>query len=188
MSESYLFFCRLYLLTDKVVVTVQVYILSAIKGHVPDDMVACIAAFTEVCYLVRQDEISASDLDAINSEINQFHHFRQAFISSAGVRASISLPRQHALIHYPESIALFGSPNGLCSSITEAKHIKAVKEPWRRSSRNHPLPQMLQTVTRMEKMAALRVMFSTLGMLSGSTSAWEAGCKQVFDDGHDTDM
>lgn len=141
----------------------------------------------EVCYLVRQDEISASDLDAINSEINQFHHFRQAFISS-GVRVSISLPRQHALIHYPESITLFGSPNGLCSSITESKHIKAVKEPWRRSSRNHPLPQMLQTITRMEKMAAIQVIFLTLGMLHGGTSAWEEGHKQAraLDD-EDTD-
>ena len=66
---------------------------------------------------------------------------------------------------------LFGSPNGLCSSITEAKHIKAVKEPWRRSNRNNPLPQMLQTITRMEKMAALRVVYSKLGMLDGSSSS-----------------
>ena len=65
---------------------------------------------------------------------------------------------------------LFGSPNGLCSSITEAKHIKAVKEPWRRSNRNNPLPQMLQTITQMEKMAALRVVYSKLGMLDGSSS------------------
>jgi hypothetical protein len=143
-------------------------------------MVACVAAFMEVCYLIRQDEISFSDLDAIDREINRFHHLRQVFID-AGVRVSISLPRQHALTHYSDSIVLFGSPNGLCSSITEAKHIKAVKEPWRRSSRNKPLPQMLETVMRMEKMhmAALRTIFSRLGMLRGSTSAWEAGCKQA---------
>jgi hypothetical protein len=98
-------------------------------------MVACVAAFMDVCYLVYQDEISVGDLDAINREINHFHCLRQVFID-AGVCDSISLPRQHALMHYPDSIVLFGSPNGLCSSITEAKHIKAMKEPWRRSSRN----------------------------------------------------
>ena len=106
----------------------QVYI-SAIKGHVPDNMVECVAAFMEVCYLVWQDEILTMDLEMIDKEIIRFHRLWQVFIDT-GVRVSISLPRQHVLVHYPESIVLFGLPNGLCSSITEAKHIKAVKEPW----------------------------------------------------------
>ncbi|KAH9028838.1 hypothetical protein EDB83DRAFT_2230010 [Lactarius deliciosus] len=33
-------------------------------------------------------------------------------------------------------IQQFGALNGLCSSITESKHIKAVKEPWHCSSCN----------------------------------------------------
>ncbi|KAF9521566.1 hypothetical protein CPB83DRAFT_778511, partial [Crepidotus variabilis] len=37
--------------------------------------------------------------------------------------------RQHALSHYVLLIILFGASNGYCSSITESKHIKAVKEP-----------------------------------------------------------
>jgi hypothetical protein len=142
-------------------------------------MVECIAAFVEVCYLVRQDDISTADLDIIKKEISRFHHLWQVFID-AGVRDGLSLPQQHALMHYPDSIALFGSPNGLHSSITEAKHIKAIKEPWRRSSRNKPLPQMLETVMQMEKMATLRVVFEQLGMLRGSTSMWEAEHRQAF--------
>lgn len=152
----------------------QVYI-TAIKGHVPDDMVKCLATFMEICYLVRQDEISVTELDAIQIKINQFHQLRQVFIDT-GVRVDISLPRQHSLMHYPDSITLFGSPNGLCSSITESKHIKAVKEPWRRSNRNKPLLQMLATVTRMEKVEALRVIFDRLGMLNDS-SLWESDNK-----------
>ena len=56
--------------------------------------------------------------------------------------------------HYLDMICLFGAPNGLCSSITEAKHIKAVKEPWHRSNRNKPLKQMLLTNQRLDKLAA----------------------------------
>jgi hypothetical protein len=52
--------------------------------------------------------------------------------------------------HY--AMKFFGSPNGLCSSITESKHIKAVKEPWHRSSQFEALIQMLQTITQMDKM------------------------------------
>ena len=58
----------------------------------------------------------------------------QDIFIKARVRDSISLPCQHALSHYYYLIHLFGSPNGLCSSITESKHIKAMKEPWRRSN------------------------------------------------------
>ena len=49
---------------------------------------------------------------------------------------------------------------------------------------------MLQTITQMEKMASLQVIFSTLGMLSGGTSAWETGHKQTLhdDDNHNTDI
>lgn len=61
---------------------------------------------------------------------------------------------------------MFGAANGLCSSITESKHIKAVKQPWRRSSRNELLGQMLLINQRLDKLSALRVELSSHGMLS----------------------
>jgi hypothetical protein len=70
--------------------------------------------------------------------------------------------------HYPALIRAFGAPNGLCSSITEAKHIKAVKEPWRRSNRCEALGQMLVTNQRLDKLAASRVNFAERGMLAGT--------------------
>ncbi|KAF8240028.1 hypothetical protein L208DRAFT_995607, partial [Tricholoma matsutake] len=82
-----------------------------------------------------------------------FHQSHQVFITT-GVQKDISLPRQHALIHYPNGIELFGSPNGTCSSQTEAKHIKVVilvKETWQRSNHNKPLHQMIQTISQMDK-------------------------------------
>jgi hypothetical protein len=63
---------------------------------------------------------------------------------------------------------MFGAPNGLCSSITESKHIKAVKEPWRQSSRYKALGQMLLTNQQLDKLAAARIDFSTRGMLKGT--------------------
>ena len=65
-----------------------------------------------------------------------------------GIRGfPLQLPRQHALVsHYYTLIKLFGSPNGLCSSITESEHIKSVKEPWHCSSRFKALVQMLRSI------------------------------------------
>ncbi|KAF8128403.1 hypothetical protein EV363DRAFT_1400566 [Boletus edulis] len=37
-------------------------------------------------------------------------------------------------------IRLFGAPNGLCLSIIESKHIKAIKEPYRQSNHNQLQP------------------------------------------------
>ncbi|KAH8980296.1 hypothetical protein EDB86DRAFT_2835417 [Lactarius hatsudake] len=148
--------------------------LGAIAGYLPSAMVHCISRFMDVCYLARRNAISGSGLDRFRESVAQFHELRNIFITS-GVRTSISLPRQHALVHYHLSIQLFGSPNGLCSSITESKHIKAVKEPWRRSSRYKALSQMLQVLLRLEKISALRCLFVLLGMLKGTTASHMAG-------------
>jgi hypothetical protein len=86
-----------------------------------------------------------------------------------GVRpGGFALPRQHSLIHYFSLVRAFGAPNGLCSSITESKHIKAVKEPWRRSNRYEALGQMLLTNQRLDKLAAARIDYTHRGMLDGT--------------------
>ncbi|KAG1850374.1 hypothetical protein DFJ58DRAFT_635544, partial [Suillus subalutaceus] len=77
-------------------------------------------------------------------------------------------PRQHSMTHYADMIRLFGAPNGLCSLITESKHIKAVKQPWRWSSKHNTIGQMLLANQRLDKLAASRVDFTTRGMLVGS--------------------
>ncbi|KAG1817222.1 uncharacterized protein BJ212DRAFT_1480446 [Suillus subaureus] len=63
---------------------------------------------------------------------------------------------------------LFGAPNGLCSSITEGKHIKAVKEPWRQSSKYKVLGQMLVTNQHLSKLPTACVDFESRGMLKGT--------------------
>jgi hypothetical protein len=134
-------------------------------------MVQCISAFLDFCYLARRNALTSDTLDELDVALDRFHTLRDVFIAT-GVRVSISLPRQHSMVHYRPSIILFGSPNGLCSSITESKHIKAVKEPWRRSSRYKALIQMLRTLTRLDRLASLRSIFSGQGMLQGSTASY----------------
>jgi hypothetical protein len=129
------------------------------------------STFMDLCYIFRRNSITSTALKAAEDLLKRFYELRSIFITE-GVRDSISLPRQHALPHYLTSIPLFGSPNGLCSSITESKHIKAVKEPWRRSSRFRALVQMLRTIIRLEKLAALRRRFLREGLLIGSTAAY----------------
>ena len=79
-----------------------------------------------------------------------------------------SLPRQHAIVHYPALIQLFAASNVLCSSITESKRIHAVKEPWHQLNRNNALFQMLKTNQHLDQLSAAHVDFTKCGMLNGT--------------------
>ncbi|KAF8256793.1 hypothetical protein EI94DRAFT_1849394 [Lactarius quietus] len=103
-----------------------------------------------------------------------FHDLRDIFITT-GVRTSISLPRQHALVHYYLSIQLFGSPNGLLFLHHQSKHIQAVKEPWHRSSCYYAIFQMLRVLLRLQKILALRHLFASHGMMKGTMALYMAG-------------
>ncbi|KAG1761287.1 hypothetical protein EV702DRAFT_1183336 [Suillus placidus] len=122
----------------------KVYI-PAIEGHVPKEMLQALRALLDFIYIARHNIISSNSLDAMDDALKCFHRYCKIFRTSA-----------------------FGAPNGLCSSITESKHIKAVKEPWHRSSRFEALSQMLLTNQRLDKLAASRVDFVDHGMLRGT--------------------
>lgn len=116
-----------------------------------------------------------------------FHEHRLVFQDSGVRPTGFSLPRQHSLDHYQQHIRNFAAPNGLCTSITEAKHIKAVKEPWRRSNQFDALGQMLLTNQRLEKLAATRADLTVRGMLHGTclTAAIAALAQEADIDGDD---
>ncbi|KAG2343162.1 hypothetical protein BDR05DRAFT_884691, partial [Suillus weaverae] len=141
--------------------------IPAIKGHVPQDMVRAFHALLEFCYIARRDVITEASLDQLKDMLTQFHHYHEIF-KTTGTVPHFSLPRQHSMTHYADMIQLFGVSNGFCSSITESKHIKAVKEPWRWSNKYNTLGQMLLTNQHLDKLAASRLDFAACGMLAGS--------------------
>ena len=123
----------------------------------------------EFCYIARKNVITETDLSALGDALARFNANREIIVTS-GVREDFLLPRQHATTHYPDLIRLFGAPNGISSSITESQHIRAVKEPWRRSNRNDALDQILTSNQRTVQLAAAHSDFVKRGMLDGSAS------------------
>ncbi|KDQ49953.1 hypothetical protein JAAARDRAFT_712709 [Jaapia argillacea MUCL 33604] len=151
-----------------------------LSRYVPDDMVYCISVFLDFCYLARRSGHDSPTLDSMTEALERFHHYH-TILEEIGIRLNgFSLPRQHSVVRYVKNVKLFSSPNGLCSSITESKHIPAVKKPWRRSNRNNPLGEMICTNIRLGKLAAARVEFRRRGMLeSGSGLAEESGITEA---------
>ena len=144
----------------------QVY-LPALQGHLPGDVLCAFSSFLDFYYTARRDVITEDDLDKLDDAVSRFHSFRRVFTPIRGANG-FSLPRQHAIVHYSSLIRLFAVPNGLCSSITESKHRRAVKEPWRRSNRNEVIFQMLKMNQRLDQLSAARVEFTKWGMLDGT--------------------
>ncbi|KAI9566116.1 hypothetical protein HD554DRAFT_2040528 [Boletus coccyginus] len=101
--------------------------------------------------------ITESMLSNIEDAIDRFHHYHEIF-KMTGIVSTLLLPCQHAIKHYSELIWLFGAPNGLCSSITENKHITAYKV----------LGQMLITNQHLDKLSAVQTDFNHHGAQSDS--------------------
>ena len=142
--------------------------MNALEGFVPPDLTKSLNAFLDFCYVARQNALSEDSLCLLNAALERFHHYREIFRVSGVRPGGFSLPCQHSLKHYHHHIQNFGAPNGLCSSITESKHITAVKKPWRRSNQYEALKQMLVVNTRNDKLAAARADFLSWGMLHGT--------------------
>ncbi|KAG1814299.1 uncharacterized protein BJ212DRAFT_1447590 [Suillus subaureus] len=123
--------------------------LPAIEAHVPNDI----------------DIIMENMLEEIKEALDWFHCYCKIFQETGVHFDGFSLPHQHSLMHYVMLIHMFGAPNGVCSSITESKHIKAIKEPWQQSSKFNALGQMLLTNQHLDKLAAAHTDFMACGML-----------------------
>lgn len=162
--------------------------MNAIQAFVPAQVVETIAAFLEFCYIARRNIITDDSLDQLNIALRKFHESRQIFSGTARPDgpSGFSLPRQHSMVHYHDHIKNFGSPNGLCSSITESKHITAVKDPWRRSNKHKALPQILKVNERLDKITAARADFTARGMLTDSCLI--QAIKEAFGFGSDDSM
>lgn len=146
-----------------------------------------ISAFLDVCYLARRSDINESALKTFENALNKFYMHREIF-QTTGVRPKgFSLPRQHSLSHYRHLIQEFGAPNGICSSITESRHITAVKKPWRRSNRYDALGQMLLTNQWLDKLAAARVDFVNRGMLPLASLPPQGAWRVTSDQQQDSD-
>ena len=104
----------------------------------------------------------------MDGALQQFHHHCEIFHRSGVCIDGYNLPRQHSLNHYMKCICAYGAPNGLCSSITESMHIRAVKETWQCLSHFNALGQMLLTNQCFDKLAAAWVDFAACGMLQGT--------------------
>jgi hypothetical protein len=96
--------------------------------------------------------LDEGDLIALKDALQRFQTHCCIFQVCGICPSGISIPHIHALQHYEELIQLFGAPNGLCSSLTESKHITAVKKLYRQSNHNDALDHILIINQRLDNL------------------------------------
>ena len=97
-------------------------------------MVKAPQAFLNFCYIVQHDIHDTQSLSVLQDALDCFHKHCKILQMSGIFSNEFNLPQSHVAVHYLQLIWEFSAPNGLCSSITELKHIKVVKEPWQQFS------------------------------------------------------
>ena len=140
--------------------------LPAIKGHVSAKMICAVCDHIKFSHLIHQDVHDTDLLQALHDILKRFHENCEIFRSS-GVVHHFNYPCQHALKPNVHLIHEYGSPNGLCSSMTDNKHIKAIKSPWRCSNKYKAIRWMLLTNQWLDKLSVSHVHFTMNGMLQG---------------------
>ena len=93
-------------------------------------MVKTLQAFLDFCYIIWHDVHNTQSLKALEDALDHFHKHHEIFQTSCVHPNDFNLPQSHAGVHYLCLIWAFGAPNGLCSSITELKHIKNLGADW----------------------------------------------------------
>lgn len=141
----------------------QVYHANLVE-YVPEEMIQALGAFLKFRYLVHRSTIDKDTLDDLAAAVEHFNKKREIFREVRG-DLGLSLPFQCSMVHYVDFMWKFGAQ---MASITEPKHIKAVKQPYRRSSKNNALCQMLLMNQRLNKLHRFRVVLQSRNMLSSA--------------------
>ncbi|KAI6162858.1 hypothetical protein EDD17DRAFT_1776419 [Pisolithus thermaeus] len=89
-------------------------------------------------------------------------------------------------LHYHYLICQFSAPNGLCSSITELKHIKAIKCLYQCTNCFQTLRKMLLINQRLNKLTAVHADFKGCGMLNGTCLSQAFEVLGIIEEGADT--
>ncbi|KAI6010789.1 hypothetical protein F5J12DRAFT_904923 [Pisolithus orientalis] len=103
--------------------------------------ITAIEAFLEFCYLVHWNVITQQMLVEIDDALRHFHLYCEVFWNAG-----------------------FSAPNGLCSSVTESKHIKAIKWPYQHTNHFQALRQMLLINQRLDKLITTHAGFKEHAM------------------------
>jgi hypothetical protein len=127
--------------------------IGAINGSTTDERVIKAArALLDFIYLAQLPIHTSTTLGEMDSALSSFHRFKNVF-KSEELRKDFNIPKIHSLLHYVDSIRLFGSADGFNTEFPERLHIDYAKKGYRASNRKDHERQMIRWLRRQESIA-----------------------------------
>lgn len=136
-------------------------LLGCLVGLMPKDGILAVAALLDFIYIAQYSAHNSTTLGYLEDSLRRFHQHRDYFVK-VGVREDFHIPKFHSLLHYVNSIKLFGTTDNYNTELFERLHIDFAKEGWRASNQKDEFPQMIQWLSRQEKIAAFEVYLKSL--------------------------
>ncbi|KAH6871285.1 hypothetical protein BKA70DRAFT_1131093 [Coprinopsis sp. MPI-PUGE-AT-0042] len=131
-------------------------LLGCLVGIVAPTGIKAIRALLDFIYLAQYATHDTTTLQYMDTALKDFHKYKRYFIDIK-CHDTLNIPKIHSLIHYVESIKLFGTTDNYNTEMFEHLHIDFAKEGWRATNQKDEFPQMIRWLSRQEKMAALRI-------------------------------
>ncbi|KAF8868755.1 hypothetical protein CPB84DRAFT_1755779 [Gymnopilus junonius] len=108
-------------------------LLGCLVGCMPSQGIAAITALLDFIYIAQYPAHNSVTLGYLRDALNRFHQNCQYFITTS-VHDDFNIPKFHSLLHYIESIELFGTTDNYNTEMFERLHIDFAKHGWRASN------------------------------------------------------
>ena len=119
-------------------------------GESPIPLIRSTRALLDFLYLAQYPVHTSETLQLLRRSLTDFHANKHIFVE-LGIRENFNLPKLHSLVHYVESIELFGTTDNYNTEYTERLHIDLAKDAYRATNHHDEYAQMTVWLERKEK-------------------------------------
>ncbi|TFK53469.1 hypothetical protein OE88DRAFT_1643214 [Heliocybe sulcata] len=127
-------------------------LLACLIGKIPAEALLAIRSLLDFIYQAQNKIHDDVTLTYLQEALDTFHANKSIFLT-VGLREDLNIPKFHSLLHYIESICLFGATDNYNTEMFERLHIDFAKEGWRSTNHRDERPQMVSWIERQEKLS-----------------------------------
>ncbi|KAF8155894.1 hypothetical protein B0H34DRAFT_850935 [Crassisporium funariophilum] len=127
-------------------------LLGCLVGLIPKQGIMAITAILDFIQIAQYTTHDDTTLGYLQDALDRFHQHRDYFIK-VKARDDFNIPKFHSLLHYLNSIKLYGTTNNYNTEMFERLHIDFAKDGWRATNHRDEFPQMICWLSRREKIA-----------------------------------
>jgi hypothetical protein len=129
--------------------------LGCLIGAIPKKGLLAVKSILDFIYLAQYSTHDSDTLKYIEDALTTWEENRTFFLETA-IREDFNIPKFHSLLHYVDSIRLFGATDNYNTEMFERLHIDFAKQGWRASNKRDEFPQMISWLSRQEKIDSFK--------------------------------